>query len=128
MRKWDRNAAIVESVKNGEHASEVARLYGISRQRVHQIINGKIPSRRRLPIEPEIIFDFIVDYQEEHGGNSPVLREIGAGVGASSLASVYWILKKLEKMGKIELGEKIGAKRKKRSITVIAKIGGQESI
>jgi len=42
------------------------------------------------------VYDYIVDYKKKHDGNSPSIREIGAGVGGSSTSHVNYLLKMLE--------------------------------
>ena len=47
------------------------------------------------------IYDFIVDYIQEHG-YPPTVREIGAGVGLRSTSSVYSHLQKMIDTGMLE--------------------------
>lgn len=48
------------------------------------------------------IYKYIVRYFKEKGF-APTIREIGKGVGLKSTSSVYFHLKKIEKLGYIEM-------------------------
>lgn len=60
--------------------------------------------RRRNPnVEAEAVYAFIVGYKRAHGGRSPSVREIGAGVGAPSTSLVHHRLRELADAGRIVL-------------------------
>lgn len=52
------------------------------------------------------IYKFLINYISEHG-YAPTVREIAAGVGIDSTATIYRNLKSLEKMNKIRRGKKV---------------------
>ena len=54
----------------------------------------KVSSRER-------VYDFIVDYIQEHG-YSPSIKEICSGTNLKSTSSVYSYILKLEEEGKLE--------------------------
>lgn len=66
--------------------------------------------------EPRVsaIFDFIVQYKQEHDGNSPTIREIGDAVGLRSSSTVNYYLQRLVKEKKIYIADNLS-----RSIEVI---------
>ena len=45
--------------------------------------------------------DFIIRYKQDFDGNSPSLREIGQAVGTRSTSYTSFLLKELERFGKI---------------------------
>lgn len=49
------------------------------------------------------IYDFIVSFKREHGGNSPTVREIADAVGIGSISVVHWYLRSLQGLGMIDL-------------------------
>lgn len=49
------------------------------------------------------VYEFIVSYKREHDGNSPTLRDIMRGVGATTPSVIGYHLKKLKRQGKIDL-------------------------
>ncbi len=53
--------------------------------------------------DPEEIYRFIVAFKQAHDGNSPTLREIGAGCAISSTSVVVYHLGLLAKAGRIRL-------------------------
>ena len=56
------------------------------------------------------IYDYIVDYIQEHG-YPPTVREIGAGVGLKSTSSVYYHLQKMLDLGMLETDAEESAPR-----------------
>ena len=56
----------------------------------------------------DAIFDFIVAYKEANDGNSPTIRTLQDRFEISSTSVVAYILKKLEKAGRITLNNNTG--------------------
>ena len=56
----------------------------------------------------DAIFDYIVAYKRANDGNSPTIRTLQDRFEVSSTSVVAYILKKLEKNGKITLNNNTG--------------------
>lgn len=76
-------------------------------------------ARRVSPANPrrKAIYEFIVDYKQDHDGNSPTVREIGEMLGIESTSMVVYYLRQLEELDLILVGS-----ARSRAIQVV---GGQ---
>ena len=119
VEEVERNKEIVRMARRGLTYKEIGDWFGISKARVHAIVSkaGIVKRRQRRHRVHDLrkVLRFIVDFKREHDGNSPTLREIGAGCGISSTSVVVHLLKRLEKIGKIE----ISGDNEARSIVVV---------
>lgn len=62
----------------------------------------------RKKYDYDAVFTFIVNYKRNNDGNSPTIRTLQERFGISSTSVVAYILKKLEKDGKITLNNNTG--------------------
>ena len=64
----------------------------------------------------QLIFNWIVEYKTAHDGNSPSLRELMRACNLTSSSVASYVLRRLERAGKISL---TGQRSRTRSIVVI---------
>lgn len=108
----ERNKSIIELYLSDDHTlQEIGDMYGISRQRVLQIMHeNNVP--RKLPGKWHVLtlrradelFDFIIKFKEENDGNSPFIGEMIKHFGGSlGYPLVNRLLLVLEEQGRIEI-------------------------
>ena len=105
MTKTERNNAIVKArVEDGLKIREIAKKFGITKQRVSQILRTySIGGRDCVYLRNEDrLYDFIVKYKMEHNGTNPSFREIRQNVGALAVYSYALAIRdRLIKKGKL---------------------------
>jgi hypothetical protein len=83
IRMADRTIQMIEMRDTGYTYEEIGEKFGISRQRVHQILGNqrydiKILSKAS---HSSRVMEFVVRYKLDHDGNSPRVREIMTACG-----------------------------------------------
>jgi SOS-response transcriptional repressor LexA len=71
------------------------------------------------PPVQEIVFKFIVEYKQNHDGNSPTMREIMYGCDITTTSLISFYLGQLERSGKIRWPRYGFSKRSSATIEVI---------
>jgi hypothetical protein len=102
--------AVVAALRAGERGSDVARKFGVSKQRVSQIrLEERIASPRPAPVGPSEltrvqaeILAFVIGCVEERG-YPPTAREIASHFGWRSTNGVYQQLQALERKGRLAM-------------------------
>lgn len=61
------------------------------------------PAGTRNAYDPDVVFDFVVEFKHKHDGNSPTLREICDGLQISSTSMAHRALADLHKQGRIRV-------------------------
>ena len=56
-----------------------------------------------MPTKAMMVYAYIVQYKQEHDGNSPTYRQIAAGLGYSSVSVIQHYLNMLSKAGLVKM-------------------------
>ena len=120
----ERNQKIAEMKRQGYSSSEIATEFGISRQRVCQILGDHFSEHfpRCSETYQERMYRFLINYKRDHDGCTPNSREIIDGTRISTWPRVVKTLARLEKEGKITIRR---TQNRKRSHPHIEIVGGQ---
>jgi SOS-response transcriptional repressor LexA len=70
-----------------------------------------MPFSTKLSPRVDQVYDFIVKFKSDHGGNSPTIREIADAVEIPSTSTVDYYLGILEHLGKIKRSDNKGESR-----------------
>ena len=112
----ERMEAIGAMRVGGMSFKAIGKVLGITHQRVHQILgdynnmlfdrfyNGQTQRvlRKQKNRDYLDVYQFIIDYKRDNGGNSPSYREIGEACHIKCASNVKYAIDKLVHSGKIE--------------------------
>ncbi len=106
MNNEERDMTIRRLVQLGHTCASVAERFGISRQRVEQVIEQEASSQdtfSRGKYNPDLVLSFILNFKSTHDGNSPSFRQITRECGISTISVTADILRRLKNAGKIQI-------------------------
>lgn len=106
MNKERNKEILVRYAIEGQTMQEIGDSFGISRERVRQILEYLGVSnckQNNLRIRAKRLYDFLVRYKKDRNGSSPTIVEMVYGANLSTSARVKGVLRALEGIGLIKV-------------------------